>query len=191
MNTALSSVEDWVDLYADDLFKYAYFRVNNKTKAEDLVQETFLAALKSKNNFSGKSSEKTWFIGILKHKIIDFYRVKHREKPLTDIEGEEGYFSEKFTEKGMWKKPPLDWGDPSHLLEKKEFWETIHKCIDDLPEKLQTVYVMREIDEKSTKEVCNNFDVSATNMSVILHRARMKLRDCMEFKWFKTKKEEN
>jgi RNA polymerase sigma-70 factor (ECF subfamily) len=186
MDQTLSSADQWVDLYADDLFKFAYFRVNNQTKAEDLVQETFLAALKARGNYKGNSSEKTWLIAILKHKVMDYYRVKNREKPLSDMV-EHGEENALFNEKGHWKKAPLDWGDPTQILEKKEFWEIINGCIKNLPQKLHSVYVMREIDEESTKEVCKNFDLSATNMSVIIHRARAKLRSCMESKWFNDK----
>ncbi|MGD9899528.1 MAG: sigma-70 family RNA polymerase sigma factor [Calditrichaceae bacterium] len=190
--------KNWVDLYGDFLFRFAYARVNDRTLAEDLVQETFLAALKSQSNFDGKSSERTWFISILKHKIIDQYRKSSRRKEheVTEAEGFDPAddFKTGGILRGHWNKErgPSDWGEhPEDAISQKEFMRILRECISLLPAKMAAVFSMREIDEINSDDICKELKITSSNLWVLLHRARAQLRHCLEFNWFekKTKKD--
>ena len=192
-NTQQSEPENWVDEYADDLFRYAMFRLRDPERAEDVVQETFLAALHARKQFSGRSSEKTWLTGILKHKIVDQIRKASRERPLNAVESPmDSPYEDVFDNEGKWRDGPADWGaDPSKDLEKKEFKKVFERCLADLPPHLGDAFSLRELDGLSSKEVCKVLDVSATNLWVMLYRARTRLRRCLEMNWFELKKERN
>lgn len=178
--------EKWVELYADYLYRYALSRVNDSKAAEDLLQETFLSALKAYNNFDGKSSERTWFVSILKHKIIDFYRKKSRtakyfEKP------DSGDSSESYNEKGYWKmdNAPAEWDThPDTALSQKEFMQILRECIKALPQKIAAVFTLREMEGVESRDICKELDITASNLWVMLHRARNQLRRCLEVNWF-------
>jgi RNA polymerase sigma-70 factor (ECF subfamily) len=177
----------WVDQYGDLLYRYAILRVGDNEVAEDLVQETLCSAFESRERFSGKSSEKTWLVGILKHKIADYFRKSSKETIHDDLsaypEGDDGDF---FDEKGRWKIIPVKWkGSPEDVLENKEFWEIFHRCLDGLSSNLRRVFTLRELDDMESGEICKVAGVSATNLWVMLHRARNGLRRCMELNWFK------
>jgi RNA polymerase sigma-70 factor (ECF subfamily) len=181
--------EDWVALHGDVLFRFAITRVKDPGVAEDLVQETFLAALKGRESFSGKSSERTWLVGILKHKISDHFRNASREQPVEDpqvyIDPEDP-----FDESGRWKVGPGKWGgSPAKAMEDKEFWGVFGRCLEDLPERLRQVFSLRELDGVEGSQVCKVLSISSTNLWVILHRARTQLRKCLELNWFGDKKE--
>ncbi len=176
----------WVDLHGDVLVRYAMLRLGDPHLSEDLVQETFLAALKARDTFKGASSERTWLVGILKHKIFDYYRQKGREIPVGEGEslqpGGEATF---FNQDGMWKDGPEEWGgDPAALFGKKEFLAQVTKCVSGLTPRLAHAFTLREIDGQESKEICKVLGVSETNLWVILHRARMLMRRCLEIHWF-------
>lgn len=176
----------WVDQYGDILYRFAVIRVRDPEIAEDLVQETFLSALKAQERFLGRSSEKTWLIGILKHKIIDHFRNRAVEPPVGDplafsTEIDENFFDRK----GRWKIPPGKWnGSPEEILKNKDFWQVLHRCLDGLSPNLRQVFTLRELDEMNSEELCKALGISPTNLWVILHRARNALRRCMEKNWF-------
>jgi RNA polymerase sigma-70 factor (TIGR02943 family) len=176
----------WVDKYSDFLYRYAMSRVNNIAVAEDLVQETFYSALKAFANFDGKSSERTWFVSILKHKIIDFYRKKSRQaKYFDEPAGNEP--SDDYEENGFWKleNAPADWGDrPEEALHQKEFLLILEECLTDLPQKIAAVFTLREMEGIESKNICKELNISASNLWVMLHRARQQLRKCLELNWF-------
>lgn len=185
-----SDPEAWLENHGDYLFRYALVRLRDKDIAGDMVQETFLAALKGKNRFKGAASERTWLVGILKHKIIDYFRRISRESPFSDLlpPGDRG--EDFFDATGKWRKefaPEAD--DPMEHLEKKEFWETFEACLSDLPRRLSRVFALREFEEMKGEEICNLLNISATNLSVMLYRARLRLGRCLEIKWFSGKKE--
>ena len=182
--------ESWVDEHGDALFRYALFRIHDAQSAEDLVQETFLAALKARDSFEGRSSLRTWLFGILKHKIIDHIRKANRERPAEDVEVLVSSKKTSFDDKGAWKFRPAEWTtDPRVLFEQKEFWEVLQHCLSKLPPRLNQAFTLRELDGLSSEEVRKILNVSATNGGVILHRARLRLRSCLEKTWFQGKSE--
>jgi RNA polymerase sigma-70 factor (ECF subfamily) len=175
----------WVDRHGDVLFRFALSRLGSRSAAEDLVQETFLAALRSGRTFAGRSTERTWFVGILKHKIVDYLRQHGRERPVSALNCSNEMDEELFDNKGWWQIRPGKWpADPSDALESNEFWESFRRCLDGLPQRLRTVFALREIDELSTAEVCQGLKVTPGNLGVLLYRARMGLRRCLEINWF-------
>jgi RNA polymerase sigma-70 factor (TIGR02943 family) len=180
---------DWVDKHGDSLFRFAMLRVGNQQLAEDLVQETFLAALKTSSSFAGRSSERTWLISILKRKIVDHYRQSWRTVDFPDEGNADSVpdFNAEGPQTGGWKadKTPRDWGaNPEALLENKELGEVLISCIDALPKHLAGAFALREMEGWETEEICKEFSISASNLWVILHRARTRLRSCLEAKWF-------
>lgn len=188
---AITHPERWVEEYGDHLFRYALLRLRNATRAEDVVQETFLAALKARDGFSGHSAERTWLIGILKNKIGDYYRRLGRETSFTDLEfyaNEESqdFVGEGFSQ-GAWRceRRPADWPAlPSAGLEAAEFWTAFRECLGRLPQNISRVFVMREVDEIESREICDQLKISDSNLWVMLHRARLALRRCLESNWF-------
>lgn len=187
--TQLENPEDWVDQYGDFLYRFALSRVKEPSVAEDLVQETFLAALNSRRNFRGRSTARTWLIAILKHKIVDHIRKKVREQTSDKVEfTSDGFanapFDANFTNVGNWQTRPAKWAaNPTKLYEQKEFIDVLYRCLGELPERQAKAFLMREIDGLSTKEICKALSISPTNSWVMLYRARMWLRQCLENKW--------
>jgi len=183
-----SDPSQWVDRYGDYLYGYALRRVPDPSLAQDLVQETFLAALKSKDNFRGRSSEKTWMTGILKHKLMDHLRKKYRE---TTWENPDAALKKErpiFAADGKWETKPVKWAtNPHDLYEQKAFMEAVYQCIHTLPRRLGDAFTLRELEGSSTNQICKILGISATNCYVILHRARSMIRGCLEKSWFNGK----
>ena len=185
--------QNWVEQHGNYLFNYAIVRVNDREKAEDLVQETFLAGLKAKDNFQGKSSERTWLISILKRKIIDTYRKQYSSKVSSmsayeqDISDGDFYRTEG-PFKGHWlegKGPHSNSLLPEGEMEEGELREIISWCIKNLPPNLAAAFVMKMIDEADSDEICKELGITSSNLWVMLHRARLKMRTCVETKWLK------
>ena len=184
----LLNPEMWVSKYADSLFSYAMKRVNNEEVAQDLVQETFLGGLKSRHNFDGNSTEKTWLIAILKFKIIDHYRSKNKQQTskINQSDGEEldHYFFDDNT--GHFKPEHSIIGNfeqADEQLEKKEFYKVLEDCLKKLPTKLSSVFHLKMLLEEKTEVICQTLNISDTNYWVILHRAKVQLRSCMSNNW--------
>jgi len=187
MNNAQSPADQWVDLYGDALFSYALKFIPQTDVAQNLVQETFLAALQNRAGFKGNSSEKTWLIGILKNKITDHLRLKYRETPASQLVEDNIHVEDFFdnADFGHLKKKPGNWEfNPSALVENKEFWGHYNDCLEKLPEKTAQAFSLREIDAMDSKEVCKVLSITSTNLWVLLHRARLQLRQCLETNWF-------
>ncbi len=189
--SGISDPERWVEAYGDYLFKYALMRLRDSAKAEDAVQETFLAALKGGKTFAGRSAEKSWLIGILKNKICDYYRKASRETSFTDMEFYSDEESDRFIPDGLFKDGwihelgPLEWpSDPGASLDSQEFWKTFHDCSSKLPKNIAATFNLREVDGVESKEICSMLNISENNLWVMLHRARMALRRCLETNWF-------
>ena len=172
----------WVNDYGNLLFGYAFKKVNDREKAEDLVQDTFVSALKGYDKFEKRSSEKSWLFSILKHKIIDYYRSKGRNK--TDNFESDEMIDALFDEVGHWKNRVNEWESPELALQNSEFRKVLEQCIGNLPETQQRVFEYRDLDGLSGEDICKILDLSASNLWVVTHRARHKLRDCLTINWF-------
>jgi RNA polymerase sigma-70 factor (ECF subfamily) len=154
--------------------------------AEDVVQDTLLAALQGATGFSGRSSLKTWLTGILKHKIVDAIRRKAREPAFATFEEESQLddFDALFDNTGHWENPPADWGDPESQLSRRQFFDIVQFCLEKLPPNTARVFMMREVMELTGDEICKELTITSTNLWVILYRARVALRQCLEQNWF-------
>lgn len=181
---SLSPAEQWLDKYGDALYRYAFYRVRDASLAEDLVQETLLAAFKARGQFAGRSTEATWLTGILKNKIVDQLRKSLREQPSHGGEELDGLEEAYFDSAGHWKAAPNAWREPDDALEQSEFWQIFQRCVDGIPAKQAEIFKLCEIDGLPAKDIGKVLDVSPTNVWVALHRARLKLRECMEKLWF-------
>lgn len=182
----------WLDDHGDYLFKYAVFRLRDNNAAEDAVQETFLAALKAYKEFEGRASERTWLVGILKHKIVDHFRRAGREAPLGE-ESDEGPDHREFFERpepwqGHWNNnyAPNEWhATPAELIERNDFWKVFNDCLSPLPQRTASAFTLREVDGLKSEEICDILSIKVNNLWVMLHRARLHLRNCLELNWFR------
>lgn len=172
----------WVELYADQLFFFANARTRNAAVAEDLVQETFLSALKAKERFKGNSTEKTWLYSILKNKIIDYFRKSSTKNEKNILDDEDKNTDAFFLNDGHWKNNSgfvTSKDEASKLVESKEFYIILEKCLAHLPVKTQMAFRYKHIEDLNTDEICKELEISASNYWVLLHRARLSLRDCL------------
>ena len=186
----ISNPESWVDQHGDALFRYAILQLRDPRVAEEVVQETFVSALQAKDRFEGRSTERSWLIGILKHKIIDHIRKSYRERPVENLDVLQDEVENLFDDAGHWKKDqmPGQWGvNAKSLLEQKEFWEILRGCLSNLPQRAADAFSLREIEEMKSDQVCKVLNITPTNLWVLLHRARIQLRRCLELKWFNQK----
>lgn len=170
------------------LLRYARLQLRNPAQAEDVVQETLLAALEGVTRFSGQSSLRTWLTGILKHKIVDQLRRGAREQPLNEDpdRSEAEAVDALFAGDGHWREFPADWGSPEAALENSRFRAAVELCLQRLPERTARVFAMREVMEMPTEDICQELRITSTNCWVMLHRARLMLRECLELTWFDT-----
>jgi len=168
------------------LLRVAVLQLRDNDVAEDVVQDTLLAALQGASGFSGRSSLKTWLTGILKHKIIDVIRRKGREPAFASLDEETQLedLDALFDETGHWENPPADWGNPESALSQQQFMEVMQMCLEKLPPNTARVFLMREVMELESEEICKELAITSTNLWVILYRARIALRQCLEQKWF-------
>ena len=171
------------------LLAIARLQLRNDAWAEDAVSETMIAALEGARRFAAQSQVKTWVVGILKHKIIDQFRRARREVS-TEAEVEAAdveTFDELFAADGHRVSMPLEWGDPETSFERTQFFDVLQACIDHLPAALARIFMMREWLDYETAEICKELGITATNCFVMLYRARMRLRECLELNWFGTR----
>jgi RNA polymerase sigma-70 factor (TIGR02943 family) len=175
--------ETWVDRYSDYLYNYTIVRVNDHEVAQDLISETFLAGLKSKDNFKGEASERTWLISILKRKIIDHYRKSNSKKGKSEVrmtykdEDSDGEWLEERV------SDPFD-KTAEDTLVNEELGLAILNCLENLNEKQASIFRMKTIDGFDTEAICNEFNITPSNLWVIIHRARKSMADCLEENWF-------
>ena len=173
--------EKWVDQYADGLYRYALLRVGNPDIAEDLVQETFLAALTARDKFQGKASERTWLTAILRYKTVEYWRKNKHVQSSSDTEEQKDYFDKH----RHWAAAPANWsGDPQQQLTKAEFWQVLQQCISKMGQTLSDAFFMREFEDISTETICKHLKISPEGLWSRLHRARLNLRHCLEKNWF-------
>lgn len=179
------NVNDWLNEHGDYLYRFALARLRDQHLAEDAVQDTMLAAIKS-NSFKGQSSPRTWLTGILKHKIVDTQRKRIREQPVsdvTDLDAKQMSMDDFFDNTGHWLEKPQAWDMPDSPLEQKQFFSILDKCMEKLPKKLSVLFIMRDIQETANAEICKDLGITSSNAWVMLYRARMSLRKCLEINW--------
>jgi len=177
-NIAMLNPQKWVSNYADLLYGFAFTRLRSKDLAEDLIQDTFIAALKAKNNFKGGSSESTWLISILRNKITDYYRKSSTRNEVPMIE-DSSFFED---ENGSWKqsKIPEPWDISGETLDGDLFNTKLKKCVANLPTKNSAVFTLKYLDGESTEDLCKELEISSSNYWVIMHRTKLMLRDCLQ-----------
>jgi RNA polymerase sigma-70 factor (ECF subfamily) len=166
------------------LMRFARTQLRNEAWAEDAVSETLLAALEKPHAFAGQSQLKTWLVGILKHKVVDQLRRHAREATVLDGDDAQDLDELLFDASGHWREAPRDWGDPQAQFSQRQFLEVLQACCDRLPPAQGRAFMMREWLELETDEICKTLAVSPTNLFVMLHRARLRLRDCLQQNWF-------
>jgi RNA polymerase sigma-70 factor (TIGR02943 family) len=186
------TIKEWVEEYGDDLYRWACHKTSSIETAEDLVHDTFLAAVQSYSRFEGKSSPKTWLFSILNKKIADYHRKKFRNTRSDDRDLSSSVYDDAmdkfFQFDGNWKKAvkPLEWDDTEeNLLDNDEFKSSLQGCMDGLPSKWLAIIQLKYLDQKDGKEICQDLGVTTANFWQILHRAKLQLRQCLELQWFK------
>ena len=183
--------ERWVDEYGDFLFSYAMMRLRDFAAAQDAVQETFLAGLRQRESFRGASEERGWLLGILKHKIYDHFRRSARETPISSSElhdeCESGLFVSSGLRQGAWlpEQSPSAWpANPGDSLDQESFWQAFYHCAGKLPRRTARAFLLREVDELDSPQICQLLGITEGNLWALLHRARLALRRCLEVNWF-------
>ncbi len=174
----------WLDEHGDYLYRFALSRLRDGDAAEEVVQETFVSALKSLSQFAGRGTERAWLLGILKRKVIDIYRKRKRDP--VNIDEEATDISDRlFDQNGFWRKEVRSAVKQSlDSLDREEFWGILKNCLQLLPRRQADAFTMRTMDEKSTEEVCKELEITSTNYWVILHRARLQLSSCIKQRWY-------
>jgi RNA polymerase sigma-70 factor (TIGR02943 family) len=181
----MSDLPALLETLRPQLLRYARLQLRNEAWAEDAVSETLLAALEKPEAFAGRAQPKTWLIGILKHKLVDQVRRHARECSITDEDGEDESLEDAlFSASGHFREAPTDWGDPQAVCTQTQFLQVLDACVEKLPKQLGRVFLMREWLELETEEICKELSVTPTNLWVMLHRARLRLRECLQLNWF-------
>jgi len=185
MDNNRTELESWINDYTEEMLRRAIYKVSNEEDAQDLVQDTFMAASKGIANFQRKSSPKTWLFTILNNKITDYYRKNGRAPKTADIDSISFFFDNY----GEWNETqkPNNWDvddTEQHLLDNLEFIEVLNYCIENLPQKFNEVVKQKYYSTKKTAEICKDLGISSTNIWQIMHRAKLALRKCIEKNWF-------
>ena len=165
--------------------RFALLQLRDRGGAEDAVQEALLAAIQGAERFAGQSSVRTWLTGILKHKIVDNIRRATREHP-AEIAAEAGTedLEAFFGSDGHFTEPPGEWESPEKALEERRFFEALERCLQSLPKNTASAFTIRELIGLETEEICKELGISPSNCWVMLYRARVNLRACLERTWF-------
>jgi RNA polymerase sigma-70 factor (ECF subfamily) len=184
--------ESQIASHRDYLLRFARLQLRNNAWAEDAVSETLLAALAKPQAFGSRSQLKTWLVGILKHKVIDALRLQGREVSLSprdeDASADDLLDQALFAPDGHFAEPPADWGNPEQELGSRQFFAVLEACAGRLPAAQGRLFLMREWLELSSEEICKELALTPTNLYVQLHRARQRLRECLELNWFASPK---
>jgi len=178
----------WLTEHGDYLYRYALLQLRDESAAEDVVQETLLAALGAWERFSGQSTIRTWLTGILKHKILDLFRKRAKEPQYTpssdDPEAELARLEQSlFDASGHWMQQPGAWNEPESELDRQRFWAAFVACLEQLAPSHARVFHLRELDGLSTEDICKELQITTTNCWVMLYRARLGLQQCLETRW--------
>lgn len=185
------AIKSWVELYTDKMFTWAFYKTSHKEVAEDLVQDTFVAAYESIHKFEGKSDPQTWLFSILKNKIAAHYRRIYQQPIINESEynsNNKDSLNIFFDEIGNWRKEqePKDWKtDEGELLDDGAFVKVLGLCMGKLPANWEAAIKLKFLEEKKGEEICQELEITTTNFWQILHRAKLNLRKCLELNWFK------
>jgi RNA polymerase sigma-70 factor (ECF subfamily) len=182
MNTL--DAHSWLAEHGDYLFRVARRQLHSDELAEDAVQETLLAALSAQARYAGDASPRTWLTGILKHKIVDLIRLQVREVALPRDEDDAEAVDSLFKPDGHWAEPPRPWGSPHAEAELSQLRRALDECADRLKPVMAQVFSLREVAGMETEEICKELDITPTNCWVLLHRARLFMRQCLELNGF-------
>lgn len=172
-----------------DMLRFAKLQLRNAELAEDVVQDSIESALRHSASFAGQASLKTWVFAILRNRLIDHFRQAARTVQLSSLvedgEGWEERLEALFNDRGMWRREerPIAWPTPEESMRSKQFWLVFETCLEVVPEKAARVFMMREFLGFDSEEICTQVGITTTNCHVILHRVRLKLRECMEDGW--------
>ncbi len=177
--------EHWIDRYGDVLLNYALLRIPERDIARDLVQDTFVSALNTVDTFRGEASEKSWLFLILRSRILDYYK-KKKEVIQSDLQGQDADDADDdfFDEKGFWlpDKRPQDWST-DRAIASKEFMQVLDGCLKRLKAKQRDAFAMKYLEDLETEEICKELSVSSSNYWILIHRAKLQLRSCLEQTW--------
>ena len=186
MDAKSLEVKEWLNEYGDTLYSWAYYKTHDKETAEDLVQETFLAAFNSYDSYNAESSAKTWLFAILNNKIVDYYRKKAREENLFSRENNAWINASDnlFDEKDHWKKGEYATGS-DNWLDNPEFNAILANCLKKLPENWNIVIQAKYLLEKDSAETCKELGISSSNYWQVTHRAKLLLKKCIELNWIR------
>jgi RNA polymerase sigma-70 factor (ECF subfamily) len=184
-NPGTEDPDTWLDQHGNALYRFALLRLRDAQKAEEVVQDTLVAALQARARYNGDASVRTWLTGILKHKIMDQFRHDARESPLelTGLSSADGDpFAEEdyFDASGHWREKLSDWDTPEDALARSQMMAILQRCLDALPERLARLFMLREVMEETTDAICQEMELSETNVWTMLYRARMGLRKCLD-----------
>lgn len=190
--TSVLADTEFLDALRRQMLKFATLQLSDSHLAEDAVQEALVGALKNAQSFAGRAALKTWVFAILKNKIADVLRQKQRlvyTGSLLQDEDENEDLSDLFNSRGHWQSDerPTNWGNPQDALRESQFWKIFEVCLENLPPKQGRVFMMKEFVELDSNEICAEVDISVSNLNVLLHRARLRLRECLENRWFTAK----
>lgn len=184
MSDLSEAPEQWLEKHGNALYRFALARLRDPHKAEEVVQDTLVAALQAYARFDGGASVRTWLIGILKHKIMDQFRHEARTSPLEAPEllssENQDVDDDLFDANGSWRENVSDWGNPEDSLERSQLIGILQRCLDALPGRLGRLFMLREVMEESTETICQEMDISPTNVWTMLYRARLGLRQCLD-----------
>ncbi len=184
--TATDTLHRQLELMRPVLVRFAHLQIRNHELAEDAVQDALIAVLEKPERFAGQSSLRTYVTGILKFKIIDCLRASTRERQIdtSEDQAEDDAIDALFLADGHTREQPLAWGDPDQTLEQKDFFRVLEVCLEKLPAKTARIFMMREWLELDTEEICKELAITTSNAWVLLYRARMRLRECLDLNWF-------
>lgn len=171
------------------MLRFAVLQLSDAQLAEDAVQDALVGALRNAESFSGRAALKTWVFSILRHKIADILRQRMRlvdAASLLHEDEEDEDFAALFDRSGHWQadERPAAWGNPHESLRESQFWQVFEACLENLPGRQARVFMMREFVELESDEICAAVGVSVSNLNVMLYRARVRLRECLENRWF-------
>ena len=180
-------ISQWVNDYADEMYRYAFSKTSKQEASEDIVQNTFLAAVQSFSSFKNESSPKTWLYSILKNKIMDFHRDTYKRAEVRGQSDDDSFLDIFFSKDDHWKKEsgPDSWDSDEHLLDNVDFNNALKACMEKLPSKWNSAIQLKYIDDRDANLICQELEITASNYWQVLHRAKLQLRECLERNWFK------